>query len=145
MKVSILGSRINIVSSYEEAFMQLQQYLRGNNPPAYVTVNNVHTVVEGVLRSDYRSVTNQAFMAMPDGRPLSIVGNRKGHAEMQRVFGPTLFEKSLEWGQEDGLRHFLFGGSEQTLAILREKIASQFPACSGSWSSFSAFPSSNRR
>ncbi|MCK6623199.1 MAG: WecB/TagA/CpsF family glycosyltransferase [Calditrichaceae bacterium] len=127
MKVSILGSYINVLPSYEETFRQLKDYLRTENPPAYVTVNNVHTVVEGVLRPDYREITNRALLALPDGKPLSVVAKWKGVKEIGRVFGPTFFEKTLEWGQEEGLKHFLFGGSEETLARLREEIPRRFP------------------
>lgn len=127
MKVSILGSYINVLPSYEETFRQLKDYLRTENPPAYVTVNNVHTVVEGVLRPDYREITNRALLALPDGKPLSVVAKWKGVKEIGRVFGPTFFEKTLEWGQKEGLKHFIFGSSEQTLTKLREEIARRFP------------------
>jgi len=127
MKVSILGSRINVLPSYEKAFQEVLRYTREVNSPAYITVNNVHTVVEGILRRDYREITNNAYMALPDGKPLSVVGHRRGAGEMQRVFGPTFFEKTLEWGQKEGLKHFLFGGSEETLQKLREAIGQRFP------------------
>jgi len=127
MKISILGSRINVLPSYEKTFQEVLRYIRKENSPAYITVNNVHTVVEGVLRRDYREITNHAYMALPDGRPLSVAGNRRGAREMQRVFGPTFFEKTLEWGQEAGLKHFFFGSSEETLQRLREAIGQRFP------------------
>lgn len=127
LKTPILGSNISVLPSYEETFRQLSEYLGAENPPAYLTVNNVHTVVEGVLRPDYREITNRALLALPDGKPLSIVAKWRGVQGIGRVFGPTFFEKTLEWGQAAGLKHFLFGGSAETLAKLREEIARRCP------------------
>lgn len=127
MKTPILGSNISVLPSYEKAFQEVLRYLREENPPAYVTVNNVHTVVEGVLRPDYREITNHALLALPDGKPLSVVAKWKGVKGIGRVFGPTFFEKTLEWGQGEGIKHFLFGGSKETLQKLQETIARRFP------------------
>jgi len=65
------------------------EYTRTGNAPAYITVNNVHTVIEGVRHTDYRAITNNAFLALPDGKPLSVVARWKGVSNISRVFGPT--------------------------------------------------------
>jgi N-acetylglucosaminyldiphosphoundecaprenol N-acetyl-beta-D-mannosaminyltransferase len=116
-----------VLTSYEHTFREVLRSLREENSPAYITVNNVHTVVEGALRRDYREITNKALLALPDGKPLSIVAKWKGIKDISRVFGPTFFEKTLEWGQEARLKHFLFGGSEETLEKLRRQIWVRFP------------------
>lgn len=46
---------------------------------------------------------------------------------MSRIFGPTFFEKTLEWGQKDGLKHFFFGSSQDTLDKLKNVIPNRFP------------------
>jgi len=125
--VSILGSRISILDSYRTAYQYVVEYVRSNEKPAYITVNNVHTVIEGIWDADYRAITNQAFLALPDGKPLSVVARWKGIANISRVFGPTFFEKALEWGQEDGVRHFFFGSSQQVLETLQNVIRDRFP------------------
>jgi N-acetylglucosaminyldiphosphoundecaprenol N-acetyl-beta-D-mannosaminyltransferase len=127
MKISILGSNINVLPSYENTFREVLRYIREENSPAYITVNNVHTVVEGALRPDYREITNNALLTLPDGRPLSVVARWKGARDISRVFGPTFFEKTLAWGQEAGLKHFLFGGSEETLQKLQAHCRERFP------------------
>ena len=125
--VSILGSHISVLDSYRTAYRYVMEYVRSNEKPAYITVNNVHTVIEGVLHADYRAITNQAFLALPDGKPLSIVARWKGITNISRVFGPTFFEKALEWGQEDVVRHFFFGSSPQVLDTLQSVIRDRFP------------------
>ncbi len=128
MKVSILGCQISVLSSYRDAYVKLVQFLRNNPPPSYITVNNVHTVIEATRDPTYQKIINGALMALPDGRPLSIVGRWKGVKNMERIFGPTFLEKTLEWGQEDGIRHFFFGGSEETLRKIRRAVNERFPA-----------------
>ena len=125
--VSILGSRISVLGSYRSAYQYVVEYVRSNEKPAYITVNNVHTVIEGIWDAEYRSITNGALLALPDGKPLSLVARWKGIRTISRVFGPTFFEKALDWGQEDGVRHFLFGGSQPLLEALQGVIRARFP------------------
>ncbi len=125
--VSILGSHISILDSYQTAFRQVLDYLKTNPRPGYITVNNVHTVIEGVLHPEYREITNQAILALPDGKPLAIVGRWKGAREINRVFGPTFFEKALDWGQEHEIKHFLFGSTPEVLNKLQQAIRQRFP------------------
>jgi len=128
MTVSILGSQISCLPSYEVAFTQLQQILKINKgTPHYITVNNVHTVVEAVFLQGYRAIINKAFMAIPDGKPLCIIGKCKSGQYLHRIFGPTFMEKTLDWGQKDGICHFFFGSSEETLQKMKRVIQTRFP------------------
>jgi len=126
-KVSILGCQISVLFSYKETYQKVMNYLIADGGPSYITVNNVHTVVEGALHKDYQNIINHAFLSFPDGRPLSITARLKGITNMSRIFGPTFFEKTLEWGQKDGLKHFLFGSSQDTLEKLKSVIFKRFP------------------
>ncbi len=125
--ISILGSRISVLPSYEVAYRTIVEYVQSTPNPGYITVNNVHTVVEAVLHPDYRRIINRAFLAFPDGQPLSMVARRKGERRISRIFGPTFMEKAFEWSQKDGITHFLFGSSPSILEHLAEKISRRFP------------------
>lgn len=126
MKTQILATKLNS-TTYKDTFLQIQNYLNQENPPAYITVNNVHTVVMAAQNQAYRSILAQSFMALPDGRPLSIVAAWKGDKKMERVFGPTLMEKTIDWGQEYGLKHFFWGSSEATLKKMQKVIKERYP------------------
>lgn len=127
-RIPILGSAIDIIASYEMAYQRLTNYLHNrDNQPSYITVNNVHTVIEGVLARDYQQITNNALMAFPDGKPLSVIARWKGAENIERIFGPTFLEKALDWGQRDGLKHFFYGGSEETLKKLLDQCQQRFP------------------
>jgi N-acetylglucosaminyldiphosphoundecaprenol N-acetyl-beta-D-mannosaminyltransferase len=64
---------------------------------------------------------------LPDGKPLQIVGKLKGHKEIARLFGPTVMENFIDWGRNDGLSHFFFGSSDETLTRLKAAIELQYP------------------
>ncbi len=123
----VLSTKITLLSSYEEAYNKLLIYLKQNLKPAYVTVNNVHTVVEAVRNKDYNQALNNSFLSLPDGKPLSICLKLKGFKNVNRIFGPTFFEKTLEWGQKDNLKHFFFGSDESTLKKMIEAIKQKYP------------------
>lgn len=127
MKTSILGIKINKLMSYKEAYSNVKEYVKGNNLPAYITVNNVHTIIEGVLNKEYGKIINNAFMAFPDGRPLSVVAKLKGAKEMNRVFGPTFLLEVLEKGESDSIKHFFFGSSQETITKMKLVIANKYP------------------
>ncbi len=126
MRTSILGCNIN-GTNYTDAYHKIIEYLNVSNGPNYITVNNVHTVIEGRWHREYRNIINNAFMALPDGKPLAVIANLMGAKQTERVFGPTLLEVALQWGQKDGLKHFLFGSSPQTLDRMNAMIKRRYP------------------
>jgi len=127
MKFSILGSKIDALNSYRETYELVLNYLRTQNTPAYLTVNNVHTVTEGLRDPKFREIINNSFLALPDGKPLSVIGKWNGIKRVERIFGPTFFEKTLEWGVEENLKHYFFGSSGATLEKLKKNVENIFP------------------
>jgi N-acetylglucosaminyldiphosphoundecaprenol N-acetyl-beta-D-mannosaminyltransferase len=127
MKFSILGTKLDDLNSYRETYELVLNYIRTQNKPAYLTVNNVHTVTEGLRDKDYGKIINNSFLALPDGKPLSVIGKWKGIKRVERIFGPAFFEKTLEWGVKENIRHFFFGSSDDTLAKLKKNIECKFP------------------
>lgn len=62
----------------------------------YICVSNVHTTVTCFEDADYCAIQNGGLMAIPDGGPLSTVGQKRGHKNMERTTGPSLRGKSLK-------------------------------------------------
>lgn len=123
-KINILGTNITVIDSYEGAFNNLKSII---NAPCYITVNNVHTVILAVRNKKYREALNNSVLSLPDGKPLSIVAKLKGVKNISRIFGPTFMEKVIDWGREDGLKHFFFGSSKDTLDRLLNNINIKYP------------------
>jgi len=126
LKISILGININLFSNYDETYFTVYHNLL-RNQSHYITVNNVHTVIEAVKSKKYKNVINSSLISLPDGKPLSIYSKLIGNKNINRIFGPTFFEKTLEWGQKDGFKHYLFGSSEETLKKMLKNIKIKYP------------------
>lgn len=121
----ILGTDINVTD-----MEQTVQYLSNNLDELrgkYICVSNVHTTVMAYRDKDYRKVQNQAAMALPDGKPLSIVSKRRGYKEAKRVPGPDLMPEIFRISREKGYRHYFYGSTEETLEKLRIKLKEKYP------------------
>jgi N-acetylglucosaminyldiphosphoundecaprenol N-acetyl-beta-D-mannosaminyltransferase len=124
-KVAVLGSHYSVMTRHEAHGRLLAAALAGEN--GYVCVSNVHTTMTGVFDPSYRTVTNSASFAVPDGVPLVWAMRSMGYAAQDRVRGPTLMRDLLDLGRAKGVRHYLYGGSPNTLAKLQETIKALFP------------------
>ena len=75
----------------------------------------------------YRKVQNEAFLAVPDGKPLVLVCKKRGFADAGRIAGPDLMPKILKLSQEKGYSHYFYGSTEKTLTLLKEKLLKSYP------------------
>lgn len=121
----ILGTNISVTDMDQtlEYLTQNLEELRGK----YICVSNVHTTVMAYRDKDYRKVQNNGAMALPDGKPLSIVSRKRGYSEAKRVPGPDLMPKIFEISREKKYRHYFYGGKEETLIKLKEKLKERYP------------------
>lgn len=93
----------------------------------YVCVSNGHTTVTAFEDEEYRKIQNGAVLNFPDGEPLSIVSRKRGFKEAQRVTGPDFMEQMFLKGRDgDGLRHFFYGGSQDTLDTLKSVLEEKY-------------------
>lgn len=125
-RVSILGTPIDCFESYEQFYEDVKCTLIDYSAAGYVTVNNVHTVIEGFWDDGYREASIQACRSIPDGNPLAVVSRIKGVSKTSRLFGPTTMENFIDWGRKDGLKHFFIGGSQQTLNRLEKRLKENY-------------------
>lgn len=122
---TILNTNIN-VTSMDKTIAYLNEnldVLKGN----YICVSNVHTTVMAYRDRDYQKVQNAGAMALPDGKPLSIVSRRRGFWEAQRVPGPDLMVRLFRESKEKGYRHYFYGSTENTLQMLKENLKKEYP------------------
>lgn len=126
-QIKILGNRIDCFPSYRALYDHVHAAIQANAATGYVTVNNVHTMMEGYWSSAYRNIINTGYLSIPDGKPLEIVGRLKGNKHISRLFGPTVMEKFIDWGRKDGLSHFFLGSSESNLMKLKTAIETRYP------------------
>lgn len=119
----ILGVNIAVTN-----MAQTVQYIENNLEKLrgkYICVSNVHTTVMAHDNPAYRNVQNSAAIALPDGKPLSVVSRKRGYTEAERVTGPDLMGELF--ARENGLKHFFYGDKEETLQILQQKLKEKYP------------------
>lgn len=93
----------------------------------YICVSNVHTTVTSFEDAAYCAIQNGGLMAIPDGGPLSTVGQKRGHKNMERTTGPSLMGEIFEISAKKGYRHFFYGSKQETLDLLEEKLNENYP------------------
>lgn len=118
--VDIIISSMSWVSTI---FFERLEELRGE----YICISNVHTSVMAYEDQQYRKVQNEAFMAVPDGKPLVLVCRKRGFRNAKRIAGPDLMLKVLEMSQEKCYSHYFYGSTEETLEKLKENLLKSYP------------------
>jgi len=94
----------------------------------YINVCTVHTMLECVDDPRMAEIVNQSTLAIPDGMPLVWLGRRAfPKAGVQRCYGPDLMLAVCEAGLSTGLRHCLYGGAPDVLALLEQNLKAMFP------------------
>ena len=122
----ILGVNV-LVTNMQQIVEFVEQYIKELSGE-YVCLANGHTTVTAYEDLEYRKVQNSAVLIFPDGEPLSIVSRSRGFKEAQRVTGPDFMGHMFAKGRDgDGLRHFFYGGSQDTLDKLKVVLEENYP------------------
>lgn len=122
-KCNIIGTDILVTDMKKtvELIENSVEELRGK----YICVGNVHTTVMAHDDAHYHEVQKKAAFVLPDGKPLSVYSRKHGFPEAKRVTGPDLM---LElFARDNGLKHYFYGSTEETLAMLKEKLLEKYP------------------
>jgi N-acetylglucosaminyldiphosphoundecaprenol N-acetyl-beta-D-mannosaminyltransferase len=93
----------------------------------YICVTSVHGVITARDDPDTARILNAADIATPDGMPLVWALRSFGARGQQRVYGPELMLRVCRDAALHGHRVFLYGGREETLAVLQSRLEAQFP------------------
>jgi N-acetylglucosaminyldiphosphoundecaprenol N-acetyl-beta-D-mannosaminyltransferase len=87
----------------------------------------VHTVVESQKSSAFRDAINATDLAATDGMPLVWLCRLKGAKKARRVYGPDTMLALCERGVALGWRHYFYGGTEDELSGLVERLQRSYP------------------
>lgn len=93
----------------------------------YICVANVHTTVTAYEDKEYRKVQNGGILAIPDGGPLSSVGQKRGFKNMKRTTGPSLMGEIFKISAEKGYCHYFYGSTDETLEKLYAALIDDYP------------------
>ncbi len=122
---NILGVDIAVTNMKSVVYFLTKnlERLRGE----YVCVSNVHTTVMAYNDPAYRVVQNSAVIAVPDGKPLSLICRLRGYQTAQRVAGPDLMPEILRLSEREGYTHYFYGSTEDTLKSLERNLRKKYP------------------
>ncbi|MEB3901399.1 WecB/TagA/CpsF family glycosyltransferase [Pseudomonas putida] len=93
----------------------------------YVCICNVHSVVTARRSKDFSAVVKSADMATADGAPVAWLMRRLGVLGQERINGPDLMWKYCQEAAGRGEPIFLYGGTQSTLDVLKERLHSIMP------------------
>ena len=101
--------------------------LAADNRPVDVHLVNAYTTSLVDSNPLFRDTILSASLNFADGKPLTWAARWVAGRPLSQVRGPDLFERVLEIGGQYGLRHFLLGGTDETLTHLQRSIRSHYP------------------
>jgi N-acetylglucosaminyldiphosphoundecaprenol N-acetyl-beta-D-mannosaminyltransferase len=124
-KVNILGVGISAIDM-DDALAQISYWIE-RRERHYVSVCNVHTVMECQRDTHMLQAVNGAGLATPDGMPLVWLGRAKSKRPVQRVYGPDLMFALCKLSAQNGHRHYFYGGGQGTPQLLAQRLTARFP------------------
>ena len=92
-----------------------------------VCICNVHSVVTARQDPAFAQALEQADLATPDGAPVAWMLRRLGHAGQARINGPDLMWRCCADAAARGLSVYLYGGTDEVLARLQQRLRAAFP------------------
>ena len=94
-----------------------------------VRLSNAYCVALASADDAYRAVLAGHGLTFPDGAPVSwfIRIKTRELRRARRVRGPSLFVGTLDRGRSSGLRHFMLGGTEDTITKMVDEASKCYP------------------
>lgn len=126
-KFNLLGVNIHAVD-YEASIQKIITAAKERRPLG-VSALAVHGVMTGVMDSEHRHRLNSLELIVPDGQPVRWGLNLLHKTRLRdRVYGPNLMLETCKAAADKGISVFLFGGNQQLLNDLSEKLTEKFPS-----------------
>ena len=114
-----------VASDLDEASAHFAQLACNAEEPYLVAHADVHVLTRILHEKEYGQGLGTFSFICPDGMPIVWLLRRK-KAPANRLYGPDMMEWMWNRGRREGLRHFLLGGSEEAVALLKEKLGARF-------------------
>lgn len=126
MRLGPLGVPVDPMTLDEAAGVVVEAAAARTALPVHLV--NAYTVVCAHERPDVAAALAEGPLNLTDGMPLVWLARRLGaDPAVTRVYGPDLFCAVVDAGRAAGLRHYLYGGDEETVAALASALRTRFP------------------
>jgi N-acetylglucosaminyldiphosphoundecaprenol N-acetyl-beta-D-mannosaminyltransferase len=123
--IGVLGTRLH-ATTYDKLIGELRVLLR---QPHTTVVDFTNTQIVTLRRHEpeFRAITQDFDLFIPDGMPLIWCVNAQGAGLRDRVYGPT-FMRHCMLANAGTATHYLLGGTDECLARLRQAFLEKNPA-----------------
>jgi len=122
----ILGVRFAAVQ-IPDVIRRIEMWIKCDRRAHYITVSNVHGVVESQHDMQVMEALNRSDLNVPDGMPIVWLGRCSGQRLHRRVYGPELFIDFCHKTQGEGYRHFFYGGAPEVVKMLVANLKERCP------------------
>jgi N-acetylglucosaminyldiphosphoundecaprenol N-acetyl-beta-D-mannosaminyltransferase len=124
-KKTILGASIS-TGSYENFIDEIFSLVEAK-VPSYVCFANVHMIVEAYKNRSFRKILNNATVAAPDGKPLSVFLRLSEGLKQPRVCGMDLLPDILKKAEACQKSVYFYGTTNDLLQTIEKKAHAEFP------------------
>jgi len=122
---NLLGSNIAITSIDSLCHHALS--LASQRRPAYICFATAYTVVEATRKFDLRRAYGNATVVSPDGVPVAWFLRMLGNTTAECVSGPRSCDVLLQEAAKRGTPVGFYGGRQETLDLLNDRLAREIP------------------
>jgi N-acetylglucosaminyldiphosphoundecaprenol N-acetyl-beta-D-mannosaminyltransferase len=119
------GVRIDGLGIDEAADQLLELGLRDLG--AHVHLCNAYTLALAQSDDSYRTLLNDASLNLPDGTPVAWVGRALGVEVNGPTRGADVMLATMERGVPYGVKHYLYGATQETIDALVANLSERFP------------------
>jgi N-acetylglucosaminyldiphosphoundecaprenol N-acetyl-beta-D-mannosaminyltransferase len=124
-RVDVLGVGISAIGP-DAAVAEITRWIT-DGVRHYVCVTGVHGVMEAWRHPELIHIHNRSGLTTPDGMPMVWAARLAGAKHVQRVYGPDLMLALCERAAERGWRCYMYGGTEQVVNQLHDRLTARFP------------------
>lgn len=115
-----------VTSNLEEACSHWVREALSMQQPLLVAHSDVHVLTRVLSEADYGAGVRSFDYICPDGMPIVWLMRRKGSAA-NRLYGPDVMETMWDMGRAAGVKHFLLGGTEEAIGLLKSNLEKRYP------------------
>lgn len=124
-RVEIIGvpiSAVNLDTAIDFIINNIEN-IKGN----YICASNAHTTVMAHEDKEYLQVQSESILSLPDGKPLSVVGRKKGFKKMDKTTGLHFMQEIFKNPNFENKKHYFYGNNIENLELMIKKVKEKYP------------------
>jgi len=106
----------------------MRHWIEGENGRCHFVVNTgMHGTIMAHKDPEFRHILDSADLFTPDGFSVIVIGRLRGFPLKKRVNAAALMEAVFHTSEEHDWSNYFYGDTEETLGLLRESLARDYP------------------